>query len=42
MLILKILAFILFVIGSFWNPPRINLIGLGLAAWVLSELIQEG
>jgi hypothetical protein len=40
-LILLVLAFVCFLLSAFWNPapPRVNLIALGLAAWVLSVLL---
>jgi hypothetical protein len=38
---LLILAFVCFVLATFNVPlPRANLIGLGLAFWVLSELTR--
>ena len=37
--ILLMFAFVLFIIGSFWNPPKVNLVAVGLACWVLSELL---
>ena len=41
-LILLVFSFVCFVLAAFWNPapPRINLIATGLAAWVLSILMQ--
>jgi hypothetical protein len=42
-LILLVFAFVLFVLAvvpSAPNPPRWNLIGWGLAAWVLAELFR--
>jgi hypothetical protein len=40
-LILLLLAFIAFVLATINVPvPRVNLIGLGLALWVLSLLIK--
>lgn len=48
-MILLVLAFVLFLVGSFYPYPgvaptvpfyaRVNLISLGLAAWVLSILL---
>lgn len=37
-LILLVLALVLFVVASFWTPPRVNLIALGLAALTASML----
>lgn len=31
---LWVVAFVLFVVGSFWNPPRVSLYGLASAAFV--------
>ena len=41
-LILLVFSFVCFLIGAFWQPapPRVNLVALGLAAFVLSQLIQ--
>lgn len=41
-LILLIIALICFLLSaaSWPNPPRINLMGLGLAFWVLSIIIS--
>lgn len=41
--ILLVFAFVLFALAAFWrpDPPRVNLIGAGLAFWVLSELIGK-
>jgi hypothetical protein len=41
-LILLVFSFVCFMLAGFWNPgpPRINLIAIGLAAWVLSVLVQ--
>lgn len=38
---LLFIAFVFFVLASFWRPepPRVNLIAAGLAAWVLAELL---
>ena len=40
-LILLVFAFVCFMLSAFWSPgpPRINLIGAGLAFWVLAELL---
>lgn len=40
-IILLAIAFACFLLAAFWqpNPPRLNLIGLGLALWVLSVLL---
>lgn len=40
-LILLVFSFVCFTLAAFWNPapPRINLIAVGLACWVLSVLI---
>jgi hypothetical protein len=32
--LLLVFAFVLFVVGAFYNPPRANLVALGLACWV--------
>lgn len=48
--ILLTFAFCFFVIGAFWGPypanspwySRISLVSLGLAAWVLTLLLQGG
>lgn len=40
LLILLVLAFICFVLAAAQAPiPRCNLIGLGLALWILTELL---
>lgn len=39
--ILLIAAFILFVIAAFEISSRINLIAVGLACWVLAELLPH-
>lgn len=31
-------AFVCFLFGAFWPPTRINVLSLGLAAWVLTLL----
>ena len=36
---LIMLGFLLCLIGSVWNPPRVNLTSLGLACWLLSILL---
>lgn len=42
-LILLVFAFVLFALAAVIpNPPRLNLIGAGLACWVLSELLGKG
>lgn len=41
-LILLVFAFACFLISAFWNPPnppRFNLLSLGLACWVLSVIL---
>ena len=38
-IILLIAAFVLFVLAGFGVPAKWNLIGLGLACWVLSILL---
>lgn len=38
-LILLILAFVSFVLAAFNVSARINLVGLGLALWILTVLI---
>ena len=42
-LILMVFAFVLFVLAGFNVPagPRWNLIGLGLACWVLAEILTR-
>lgn len=40
--LLLVIAFVCFVIAVFWNPPRIALVPLGLALWVLSVLLAGG
>jgi hypothetical protein len=39
--ILLIAALIVFIISTFNVPARFNLIGAGLALWVLAEIIQK-
>jgi hypothetical protein len=42
-LILLVAAFVLFVLAGIGLPPsRYNLIGFGLACWVLSEILGRG
>jgi hypothetical protein len=36
---LLVLALVLFLVASFNVPSRLNLIALGLAAWVLTLLV---
>lgn len=36
--VLLLLALACFVVAVFWTPPRLNLIALGLAFWVLNAL----
>lgn len=38
-LILLVAAFVVFCIAAFPIPTKINLIALGLALWVLSQLL---
>lgn len=40
-LILLVFAFVCFTLSAFWNPnpPKLNLVSLGLAFWVLSEIL---
>jgi len=39
-LVLLIAAFVCFVLAAInWNPPRVNLVALGLALWVLTALV---
>lgn len=38
-LFLTMLAFILVLIGAFYNPPRVHLGWLGMAAYFLSLLV---
>lgn len=40
-LILLVFAFVCFALAAFWNPapPRVNLIAVGLAFWVLSVIL---
>lgn len=40
-LVLMILAFISFIVATagFPQPPRINMVALGLALWVLASLL---
>lgn len=38
-MIFLVLAFVCFLLAAFWSPPKGNLIAIGLAAWVLSELL---
>lgn len=40
-LILLVFAFVCLTLAAFWNPspPRVNLIALGLAFWVLAEIL---
>jgi hypothetical protein len=44
-LILLIFALACFVFAAFWNPqpapPRVNLIALGLAFWMLGLILQN-
>lgn len=39
--ILYVLAFVCFLLAAFWvtNPPRPNLVALGLASWVLAIIL---
>ena len=40
--ILKVLAFVLFLIAGFWNPQpptRWSLIGIGLACYTLADIL---
>lgn len=40
--ILLVLAFVLFLLAGFGiGHPRLNLLGLGLAAWVLAVLLEH-
>ena len=41
-LILLVFSFLCFLLAAFWQPapPRVNLVALGLAAFVASTLIQ--
>ena len=41
-LVLMIFACLCFLVAAFWQPPppRVNLVALGLAAWILSTLVQ--
>jgi hypothetical protein len=36
--LLLMFAFVCFLVGAFTSPPRVNLIALGLAAWVATLL----
>jgi len=41
-LILMVLGFVLFLLTAFWRseaPPKTNLSALGLACWILAEII---
>jgi hypothetical protein len=40
-LIFLVFAFVCFTLSAFWvpPPPRVNLVALGLAFWVLSAVI---
>jgi len=38
-LILLVFAFVLFCLGAWVVPTRINLISAGLACWVLAEIL---
>lgn len=37
--ILLVFAFVCFLLGAFPVPSRVNLVALGLAAWVLTLLL---
>jgi hypothetical protein len=44
-LILLVFSFVCFALATFWQPPsppypRFNLVAAGLAAWVLSVILQ--
>lgn len=38
--ILLVFAFVLALVGSMWNPPRVSLVALGFAAFVLAALVS--
>ena len=38
-LVLMCFAFVFFCLASKWNPPGWSFIALGLAFWVLAELV---
>jgi hypothetical protein len=38
-LILMVFAFVFFVIAAKWNPPGWYFVAIGLACWVLAEII---
>ncbi len=44
--ILFVFAFVLFIVGGFLNPPesiwKNRLVCLGLACWVLAEIVRGG
>ena len=40
-LILLVFAFVLLAVSSWWNPPRPQLGWLGLAFWVLAEILSR-
>ena len=41
-LILLVFAFVCLALAAFWTPtpPRVNLIALGLAFWVLAVILE--
>ena len=39
--ILLVVAFVLFLVSAFGVTARVNLLALGLACWVLAELIPR-
>lgn len=39
-LILMVFAFVLVTVGSFWNPPRPHPGWLGMAAFILAQLVS--
>ena len=43
-LILMVFGFVLFVLAGLGvpSPPRFNLIGWGLACWILAEILSHG
>jgi hypothetical protein len=43
-LILLVFGFVLFVLAGLGipSPPRFNLLGFGLACWVLAEILRQG
>lgn len=38
-LIILVFAFVLAVVGAFWNPPRVSLLALAVAGLALAQLV---